>query len=52
MFGWGRSDLGQIADTVSLEQLPTMSNIACGAEHSMCQESNGSWWVWGWNEHV
>ncbi|KAJ2249587.1 alpha tubulin suppressor [Coemansia sp. RSA 455] len=56
---WGRADQGQLACRVDgsyrrelgFVELPDVSDIACGASHTVAITATGSVYMWGWNEH-
>lgn len=48
IFGWGRSDKGQIGRN----EFPSVArSIACGSESSYAVDNNNDVWSTGWNEH-
>jgi protein ATS1 len=44
---WGRNDHGQLAP----KNLPHISKLACGSEHSLALTKDDKVLAWGWGEH-
>lgn len=47
IISWGRNDHGQLAPA----NLPTVSHIAVGSEHTLALTNDGDVIAWGWGEH-
>lgn len=57
VFGWGRSDKGQLANTVEkplpkrvFEQINVVQ-VVCGSEFTIAVDEQQAIWCCGWNEH-
>jgi len=47
LVSWGRDDHGQLTPP----QLPPVSKIAIGSEHTLALTAEGEVCAWGWGEH-
>ncbi|KAJ2359631.1 alpha tubulin suppressor [Coemansia sp. RSA 2610] len=56
---WGRADHGQLGRKMDVQfsrelvevPLANVDDLACGSNHAIAKTSDGSVYLWGWNEH-